>query len=86
MNILENAMPIRIEPTINGVIVYISSARDPYSDAGRIAETYVFTEMVDLLSFVEKQFIGEVKREISSYKIPDPIYAIDGSPFYGGGS
>lgn len=89
MEVLKEAHPITLEPTENGIIVRVASARDPYSDMGRIATTYVFNDINDLTSFISKHFLGEVKsNEKYTYEgnSIDSIYAIDGNPVFGGGS
>jgi hypothetical protein len=94
MKVLEETYPITLEPTENGIIVRVASARDPYSDMGNIATSYVFNEMSELHEFISRHFLGEMNNgpTIKGYEVRyegeyvDPIYAIDGNPVYGGGS
>jgi hypothetical protein len=89
MKVLEEAYPITLEPTENGIIVRVASTRDPYSDMGRAATTYVFNSMLELQNFISSHFIGEVKKDYGLYyegRPVEPIYALDGSPVFGGGS
>lgn len=52
MEIVSDAKILRIEPATNGVIIYSGHK------AGMMEEKHVFTNMSDLFSFIERNFVG----------------------------
>lgn len=92
MKIVSEAKFLTIEPTTNGVIVYSTSNTDIAADYNFSAEEkHVFTNMADLFTFIQSNFIGETKTTgqvlFNTSSPGDNInpYSVDG-PIYGGGS